>query len=205
MPAQLDPRYRWFRITFKSKSTEETLSYIFRGFTLAEMRRAGSKKTASDSELFLLETCVQDINIHTIEHGVADRLLSEIYHVSGWNQHAHPFKAAAAWLEDSEGCLEAAAVVCVHGLTFDILDHCDPADRAKYLILGRILFKAMFRMDPEEAFTPEDKNNKSLESLMKIKPKVPGMENLQEIEGYSWRRDNGAASLLPDQINPDAL
>lgn len=222
---QLDPRYRWFRITFRNKQRpEELLQFIYRGFTLAEERRAGSQATPFDTECFLLQQCVLDIDLQTAEYSVCRRLLEEIYHVSGWNQHAAPYKAALEWSWDETGMMEAVAVVMVQGLTFDILDHCDPLDRAKYMLVGQRMWQLMCHpLTPQQVFGKlEEKGgpagqqpaqNNTVEALKRlaaqgeasVHQKLHGNEyQYDKNDGYGWdASQRRGQSQLPAELPPE--
>jgi len=193
----VDPRYRWFCITFRAKTGNKTASFVFRGFTGAESRRAGGQHTAFDSEVFLLKCCVPNIDLDAVEYNICSRLLKEIYHVSGWNEHGAPYKLAAEWIQDETGSLEAAAVCMIPGLTLQELDTCDPQDKAKYLIMGKWLFESLYQCKVEEAFSGK-KEPKKGGTIQAVKPKLP--ENHQVVESFDWDSQSRTGNVLPDDL-----
>ena len=143
----LDRRYRWFKIQLPN-SKKKLVSYIFRGLTREEIRLAGTKSGQNESDTYALQMCVLGNRNWEIElYGVTKRLLDEIYRVSGITEEALTLKEAVAWMETPEGLIEAGAVGFVAGCSLRELYNCDPADYAKYVMLGKFLFQSGKKID----------------------------------------------------------
>lgn len=200
----MDPRYRWFQIVFHSKYGAPDLVFHFRGFTVAELRRAGGRPTAFEAEVFLLQQCVAEFDLDSVEHSVSERLLQEIYHVSGWNEHGAPYRAAHEWIQDETGSLEAAAICMIPGLTLQELDTCDPHDRAKYLIMGKWLFETLYPTTVEQAFRGAPKDEKSLQLQDLKRQAQAGAAALhgqgQVTESTGWDSSQRKANILPEVL-----
>jgi hypothetical protein len=175
-----DERYRWFRATFKNQKTSETRDYHFRGFTVAERRRAGSLELSAEAEIFLLECCVHEQPDWWVEdRAIVLRLFKEICYVSGWSAEGIPLVQANDWIEDEIGMQEAKAVATIQGLTIEHLDTCDPLNYFKYLKLGNVLWERITQERQQEAPGPPPGT-----------PKVKGVnpQAIQEVDGFNWQR-----------------
>lgn len=157
--SNLDKRYRWFKIQLPN-SRRKLINYVFRGLTRDEIRVAGTKQGQNEADTYALSVCVQGRRNWDSElFGVTKKLLDEIYRISGITEEALTFKEAVAWMETPEGLIEAGAVGFVAGCSLRELYTCDPADYAKYCMLGKFLFQSMTGKKIDELFgTPEEQD-----------------------------------------------
>lgn len=208
----LDPRYQWFKMTLNPINGGNVVSYIFRGFTTSEKRRALAQKNVILSDLHLLKSCVVDFNPSTTEQSVAEKLLLEIYRVSGWTDEALPYIGAQAWLKDEDGIIEGVAIAMVAGLNFQILDHADPYDRARYMALGLWMFQSLYGLSIQDLMggneKAQDARGPSVEELARIAQQGAERQKAQEIrmdrardtDSYQYKKPKNSKIILPSEL-----
>jgi hypothetical protein len=160
-----DTHFRRFRLRIGDKV------YTYRGLTQQEIKTASSKKSG-EAELYILNRCVEgDHDWENTLAGITERLLSEIYKISGLTDEQVTIKEAVEWITSETGGAEAMAISVIHGLTLETLHNCCPFTYAKYLILGKYLFETLYGIPAEQVFLrPKDS---------KEPPKVPVPEGVQ--------------------------
>lgn len=136
--------YRKYKIKIKDRT------FVFRGLTQKEIRTAARKK-GGDVDLYILRTCVEgDYNWDEEHAGVTNRLLTEIYRVSGLDEAGEPANEALEWIKSPGGRIEAIALAVIPGLTLDILDNCDPHDYARYIIATKFVLARLYGLMLED-------------------------------------------------------
>jgi len=145
--------YKYYKIVLLDSKLRTPKDYVFRGLTAAELRRAGLKASTYEAENYILETCVQgEENWETALCGVVQKLLKEIYRISGVDAEGSIYNDAIEWIQSETGSLEAVAVALVPGLTLEHLHNCDPFYYCRYLTLGKFQFESLYAIPISEAF-----------------------------------------------------
>lgn len=182
----LDKRYRWYKVELID-GWGKPQTYVFRGVTAGELRRAGAYASETESETFILNQCVlPEMDWSTGPAGVSRIILQKIYRVSGLDGDESPFEEAVHWLQTDSGALEAAAVSMISGLTLEHLELADPAHRAKYLAVGKFMFETLYGVSVFDAFKPGDKKQAAGVPGAPPPPPVPG--NYEEKSSFTWQR-----------------
>lgn len=226
----LDPKYRWYKVVLSDLRLQPR-EYIFRGLTGHEERVMMDKPDVSDQifevggmptvasprHLYALERCVVgDHDWSVVPFGTYDVLWRAIYRVSGRTKDHSPVSEALKWLSEAHGILEAAAMAMIPGLTLTELNTCDPADRAKYLLVGKIMFEALYDTPVTEAFSgltdpqarARQRAQPGRESFSHLAPTpiIPGQTGAQQKTNdlFGWDRaaEGPSTPLAPEEI-PD--
>lgn len=190
----LDPRYRWYKITLKDENFKPC-EYFFRGLTARELRISASKETTFDAETFILEAVVTpQKNWLTMLGGVCTRLLEEISKYSGLTNEQLTFVEAINWIQSENGSMEAAAIAMIPSCTPDILENCDAFQYAKFLMMGKFQFESMYGIPVEQAFLPPDQRPQANNGIDTTpNPGAPAMPGPGEVgrqieDQFVWKR-----------------
>ncbi len=187
----LDPRYRWYRIQLKDENLKPC-TYTFRGVTIGELRKAGTKPSKFDAEQYILETVVfPNKDWNNMLAGVCAKLLREIYKYSGIDDEGRTFGEAIAWIQSENGNLEAAAIAMIPSCTPDVLENCDPFHYAKFLIMGKFQFETMTGIPVEQAFSMGQQPANGIDPTPQPGPAVlpgPGEVGYQVENAFEWKR-----------------
>ena len=182
MASSLDRKFKWFKVSLKDTYNTRK-DFIFRGATRRELKVYNDCLQANnpDSADILLNSCIQNCdNSKDLLPGTFETLLNLVIKHTGGGEDDVPFNKAKSWLESETGSFEAAAVMALPGLTFDILYDSDPIDYYRYLLIGKQLFERIFQINPSEAFKEGVKKSNAMSknriaSIMGVDP-----NNLQE-------------------------
>jgi hypothetical protein len=149
---QLDRKFRWFTVKLKGPDSKSLVPYTFRGLTQGELVAAGTKPDKDSAEDYILKTCVVDWNAENQLSGTTLFLLEKIKNISGLDDEGKPFNEAVDWMTSDDGKFEALAIALIPNCSPEVLRNCDPSDRAKYLLIGKVQYETMYGRPVGEAF-----------------------------------------------------
>jgi hypothetical protein len=185
--AELNQRYKWYKINLPCYSPDEKVDFVFRGATRRELGMAGQLPDLYQSENYILTHCVANqLDWENVLGGSALKVLVEIQKLSGVDATGEVFKKSLIWMKDPDGALEAAAIVTIPSCTGEYLDTCDPEYYARTLLLGKLIFEFTFKMSPMQAFGDE----KAPATEVSGDPVLPKRGEVgQRLEkGFSWKK-----------------
>lgn len=181
----LDSRFRWYKISLLGPDTKPK-EYIFRGLTANELRKAGLRPDKDVAENFILATCVVNLESLDVElGGTCIQLLNNIYVISGVTEEGRPYQEAATWIESEQGKMEALAISVIPSLTLELLRNCDPADYARYMMLGKFHYESMLGQPAANAFGTVENG---LIPPDPVVPPPPGQSARVSEGGFTWTR-----------------
>ena len=156
--------YRWFQGKLKGPDLKPR-NYVFRGATQGEWNAASSRSNPYDFEMYILNKCVKDFQGEIELEGTSRKLFETITALSGKDGTDNLLNEASAWLLSDEGKYEAAAITVISGLNPEYFRSCDPSDRMKLLLLGKILFEQFIGTSVEEAFVEKQPVGNGLDDV----------------------------------------
>jgi hypothetical protein len=185
----LSPNFRWYKVKLKD-SNLKLVDFLFRGVTTKELRIAGLKPDKFSAENYILSRAVANPTDWEIAlAGTSNKLLFEIYRVSGLDEEGLTFKEALDWLQSENGALEAAAVAMLPGVTLDLLENCDPFHYAKYLFMGKFQFENMSGIPVEQAFLGQPAEGQpNVSKVQADRAHLKSGERGFDIEQFSWKK-----------------
>ncbi len=168
--SELDRNFRWFDVTLKGPDMQPK-KYVFRGLTQGEQLAVASKATQYEAEEYILSSCVADYSSNELQ-GTCLRLLELIHLRSGSDPERYIITETSNWLTHEDGLYEAAAISVLSGITPTYLRNCDPTDRMKCLLLGKIVFENMTGKTVEESFIRVEENTELSAAVQNTENKI---------------------------------
>ena len=166
-----DKTFRWFEIKLKGPDLKPKI-YHFRCLSWSEWMSAKTRESSVEMDEFILKKCVMNYSKDQEKPelaGTCEMLLTHIKKLSGYDDDFLTMAQASDWMLDPEGGMyEAVASSVLGSVTPTYLRTCDPLDRMKCLILGKMVFENMTGKTVEEAFAANGEElpgmNEALES-----------------------------------------
>jgi len=184
--------FRWFEVTLKGPDMKPK-SYHFRCLSWGEWNAALTRETETEIDEFILKKCVKNYQPDVDLEGTCQTLLFHIKKLSGYDEDQLTLTQAENWILDPDGVYEAVGIA-VLGLNPTYLRNCDPLDRAKCLIVGKITFENMTGKTVEEGFVtvgdaPDAQMSQALEAAQ-AKGHIGGRDDVFYAQngGYDSRR-----------------